>query len=481
MSVSSTTSTPTTTTPTTTTPSTTSTSASGPAITFTGLGSGLDTDSIITALMNIEKQPQVLLQQQQTADQAQDTALNTVITKLNAVATAARNIGNPIDWEAVTATASDPTRVTLAASSGSSTGSVSFTVLSLASPDSVASFGQVPDVDTTSIAPGMITIGTSGGSTTVNTGGGTLNEIVQAINSQTTIGLTAAAVQVSPGQYKLQLSATNVNETVNTDISQFPGLGPVWGQVTTPSQAKIHVGGAAMGFDVTSNSNTFADLLPGVNVTVNQADPATTVTVTSTSDTDSLATKVQAVVDAYNAAIDEMQNDTAYDTTTKVAQPLQGMSAISQTRESLSDAIMGSITTTPSLVGIQTTSDGHISFDKDTFVAEFQSNPSQAIALFANPLDPANPGLADRLKSTLLSITEVGTGSLWSAQQGVETTIADLGTQITAYQVQLDAKETALRAQFAALEGLLTTLHAESASLTSSINASAGQSSDTSS
>src|SRR3954468_12083188 len=155
------------------------TSSATPLINITGLASGLDTDSIVTALMSIEKKPQILLQNRQAAYQNQDTALSSVIAKLNAVASAARSIGNPIDWQPVTATASDPS-LKLTTSSASSTGSVSFKVMSLASPDSVVSFGQVPDPDTPAVAPGTIPIGTSAGSTTVNTGGGTLNEIAQA-------------------------------------------------------------------------------------------------------------------------------------------------------------------------------------------------------------------------------------------------------------------------------------------------------------
>src|SRR3954447_23941904 len=259
-------------------------SGSSPLFNFSGVASGLDTNSIITALMAVEKRPQVLMQNRQSAYQAMNTAYSSVIGKLNGLQSAVRNLGNPTDWQPVTASSSDPSRASLISSSGSSTGSVSFTVQSLASPDSVVSFGQVADADTTVVAAGTITIGTSAGSTTVNTGGGTLNEIAQAINSQTAIGLTAAVVNNAPGEYKLQLTATNVTETVNTSMAQFTGLGGFWGQVTTAAKAVIHVGAAGMGYDVIANSNTFTNLLPGVNVTVSKADPSTTLTVTSSPD-----------------------------------------------------------------------------------------------------------------------------------------------------------------------------------------------------
>jgi flagellar hook-associated protein 2 len=165
---------------------------------------------------------------------------------------------------------------------------------------------------------------------------------------------------------------------------------------------------------------------------------------------------VQKVVDAYNAAIDEIKAQTAYDPTSKIAQPLAGISTVMQARMSLSNSIIGSSTTTPSLVGIQTSDDGHIAFDQAKFTAAFLANPATTVALFANPLDPVNPGLADRLKTTILNLTQTGSGSLWQAQKGVQTSIIDVTKQISDYQRHLDQREADLRKQFAALETALT-------------------------
>jgi len=437
-------------------------SGSSPLFNFSGVASGLDTNSIITALMAVEKRPQVLLQNRQSAYQAMNTAYSSVISKLNSLQSAARNLGNPTDWQPVAASSSDPNRATLTSSSGSSTGSVSFTVQSLASPDSVVSFGQVADADTTVVAAGTITIGTSAGSTTVNTGGGTLNEIAQAINSQTAVGLTAAVVNNAPGQYKLQLTATNVNETVNTPMAQFTGLGGFWGQVTTASQAKIHVGAAGMGYDVYSNSNLFTNLLPGVNVTVHQADPTTVVTVQSSPDAGAMAGKVQKMVDAYNAAIDEIKTQTAYDPATKIAAPLQGQSALRQFTNRLSQAVSGaSGAGTPASAGIQLDSTGHITFDQAAFTAAFQANPVSVQKLFADPLNPTSPGLIDRLKTELTNAISPGTGFLRTAQNSVQTSIIGLTTDIAQYQVRLDRREDTLRKQFTALETVLTGIQAQ--------------------
>src|SRR3712207_4042713 len=85
-------------------------------ITFTGMSSGIDTDSIVTALMQVESRPKTLLQQQQTVMNARRNALqdiNTKLVNLKAAADALRSFtlydGSP------TATSADATKLTAAA------------------------------------------------------------------------------------------------------------------------------------------------------------------------------------------------------------------------------------------------------------------------------------------------------------------------------------------------------------------------------
>jgi flagellar hook-associated protein 2 len=258
-------------------------------------------------------------------------------------------------------------------------------------------------------------------------------------------------------------------------VAQFAGMGPSWTQVTTNSQAMVHVGATGMGYDVVSNTNTFTNLLPGVNVTVKQADPATTVTVTSKPDSAAMVAKVQKMVDAYNDAVDEMKKQTAYDATTKVAQPLSGMSAITQARNLLSTAIVGSATTTPSQVGIQLDREGHLSFDQAKFTQQFETNQLATQNLFANPLDPLNPGLADRLKDATSTLVSPGVGTLTAAQKGLRDTVSLIRDQVADFQIHLDKRETDLRRQFAALESALSRIKGQAVDFSKAFGGSSGQ------
>src|SRR4051794_34580827 len=102
-------------------------------ITFTGITSGLDTDSIVTQLMTIEARPQTLLKQQQTIVNARTKALQDIngkLTSLKSAADALRDLtlynGTPY------AGSSDSARVTAIASATAAPGTYSVGVTQLA-------------------------------------------------------------------------------------------------------------------------------------------------------------------------------------------------------------------------------------------------------------------------------------------------------------------------------------------------------------
>src|SRR3954462_14105950 len=63
-----------------------------------GLAAGLDTASIISGLMQIEKQPQVRIQQKIVVEQARQQALRDVLTNLNSLTTAYKGLTDVGTW-----------------------------------------------------------------------------------------------------------------------------------------------------------------------------------------------------------------------------------------------------------------------------------------------------------------------------------------------------------------------------------------------
>src|SRR5215208_6807925 len=67
-------------------------------ISLGGLGSGLDTDAIVSQLMAIERQPRARLERKQAAAQARQDALRDIATKLKTLKTAAQALASAGSW-----------------------------------------------------------------------------------------------------------------------------------------------------------------------------------------------------------------------------------------------------------------------------------------------------------------------------------------------------------------------------------------------
>jgi len=109
----------------------------------------------------------------------------------------------------------------------------------------------------------------------------TATEAVAAINNDDTLDTTAALIQTAPGEYRIQLSAKNTgaDSTVGVDASEFDRLTSGFTTLTTGRDAQISVSGDNP-LVITSNTNTFEDVMPGLDITVTEpSTEAVTVTV----------------------------------------------------------------------------------------------------------------------------------------------------------------------------------------------------------
>ena len=70
-------------------------------ITISGLGSSLDTESIIEGLMKVERLPQSRLERKQGQVKARETALQGILNKLNEVGSALHALRSPTLWSDV--------------------------------------------------------------------------------------------------------------------------------------------------------------------------------------------------------------------------------------------------------------------------------------------------------------------------------------------------------------------------------------------
>ncbi len=222
--------------------------------------------------------------------------------------------------------------------------------------------------------------------TNVSTGSGSLADVVANINASGT-GVTASAVQTSAGSYVLQMSSsqTGTNGDLSVDPNAFSSstLGSLRTAVAG-ANAELQVGGTS-GYTVSSQTNTFSGLLPGLSVTAQQVS-STPVTVTVGNDASAAASSVGNLVSDANTVLSDLQKYAGYNQATKQGGPLMGSAILQGLTNSILSAVASTVGTSgvgsAANVGI-TISNGQLSFNQTTFEAAFNANPAQVQSVFA--------------------------------------------------------------------------------------------------
>jgi len=243
-----------------------------------------------------------------------------------------------------------------------------------------ATVGQATGVGASLLSVGSTT------ATDVSTGNGSLANLVANINAAGT-DVTASAVQTGSASYVLQLASSQTGAsndlTINRAAFSSSSLGTM--QVASAgTDAQIQVGGSG-GYTLTSATDTFSGLLPGLTVTVNQVS-SNPVTVTVSTDASALAAKVQTMVSDANTVLADVQKYAGYDEATKQGGPLMG-SAVLQDLTTQVQSIIASVTGTSTLgnaenIGITLGANGTLSFDKTTFENAVAANATQVADMF---------------------------------------------------------------------------------------------------
>jgi flagellar hook-associated protein 2 len=426
-----------------------------------GLVSGLDTTSLINQLMQLEAAPQQALQTKVGVAQQRVAAYQSINTRFAALSTAADALGAPAGWSAYQVASTTPS-VTATVTTAATPGELTFTVCQLAT-----SHALVSGADGTTItdpadparfafdATGSFTLTNTatGAVTTVTPADGSLQAVVSAVNAAGA-GVRAATVQVAPGQYRLALTATSSGAAGAFTVTDLSGAGGL-ATVQAGQDAQIHVGPSTGGYDVTSTSNTFTDVLAGLTFTVSKTGDQATLTVAT--DAATVAGRVKAIVDAANAALDEIAKQTRYDAGSGKSSPLTG----DFTARALGDRLLGLVSTPAgggSLAdyGITLTSDGHLAFATSTFTTSFTTDPTATQAALTGSFVVPTRDLAT-------SVSAPVTGSLAATIQSANDQIRDLQDGIAAWDTRLANHRTMLQRQFSALEVALGAMQQQSA------------------
>lgn len=338
---------------------------------ISGAISGLDTATIVNQIVQVEGRQQQMISNRRSAAQKSSDAYSSLISSLKAMADKARSLAKTSTWVGSTATSSSEsvkTNVT-----GTVSASLTFDVTALAATHTLVSDDAVSSASAT-VASGPLTFTKADGSTkTIQVGGGSLSEVVSAINSSGT-GLRAAAVQVAPGSYRLQVAAGSSGTASAFTLDGLDGFTGV-SVLAAGADAQITMGSGPSAYTVSSSSNTFSGIAPGLDFTVSKLENA--VTVEASLDGAKVADSVDDLVKSVNELLSSISKQTAYDAATKTGGVLMAESSVrSLQQELLSQAGLADAP------GVDLTREGRLTFDRAEFVKAFKADPDATAGAF---------------------------------------------------------------------------------------------------
>ncbi|WP_432491137.1 flagellar filament capping protein FliD [Kineococcus auxinigenes] len=461
-----------------------------------GLVSGMDTTSIISQLIAVDSAPKARLQSSVSTAQLKVTAYQSVNSRMSALQSAADNLQKAAAWTPAKATSSS-SAVTVTASSSATAGTLNVKVADLASARSVVSgtftLNTDGEIDTATLGFPLDVVRSDGSYVTLQPQVGTLSQVVDAINKAENAGIKAVAIRVSDNTYRLQITSADTGATkgdfklvseptadgraaYRANYATMAAQPAGYEVLSAATDAKLELG--ADKITLTSPSNTFTDVMPGVSLTVS-ARTADAATVSVGRDSNAVASAVQSLVDAANAALKDITLQSragvvGSDGKVTGGGTLRGDSTLRALKSQILSAVtsaVGNSQASAATFGLQSTRDGELTFDKTKFLEAYAKDPAGVQALVsakATDSTATSKGVVERLREVTvgaigdLKLSSAATGTLTSVIDGQNSSIKDLTSRIADWDTRLDAKKERYQKYYGALETALGKLQSQS-------------------
>ena len=460
-----------------------------PAVSFTGLASNLDTDSIIQAMLAVDGIARIRLNTSQQAATARQQAINDVESRMKTLRTAAQDLGSALLWtQTQSVSSSDDKVVTAALTGGGAPGGYSVAVTQLASA-AQATFTYTQQAGATTLEINGVTVELPEDAD--------IDTAVSTING--TEGIDVYAVNLGNGKMVLSSRTTGAATSVNATGDAL---------ALESTKAGRDLKWSVDGVDQPdSPSNTVANAIPGVQLSFKTLTSGTTINISDPQvSPDAIKTKLKAFVSAYNDAVTftngklteakvvkNTSSTSANDTTTlTAAEAAKGVlfgdpglrnmlnamrQTVSQTIDGLpaplnSFAALGISTGAASETTSADSKNGLLMFDEKIFDAAYDANPDGIKKLLGGV--SGTTGLAQTWDNLIKPLTEAN-GMLDQRAEMAGNQVTRIKEQLTRLDDRLAAKEEQYRKMFTAMELALARVQSSTSSMLSSLSASSSK------
>jgi flagellar hook-associated protein 2 len=428
-----------------------------------------DFQNVLTRAVELQSLNLDNMQVEQTTDQNRQSALQSLDQQFTSLQTAISNLSSATGVASLSSSISNPSVGTVSLSTGATPATYTLEVQSVGSySQSYSSSGlsTVTDPNSQNISSSnsfTLTVG----SNTYNITGSTLQDVANAINGNSSYGVTASIVNAgssSSPDYRLALQASSLG-AVNIQLND--GSQNLLTSLSTGTSASYYVDGLPNA--ITSNSDTVT-LGPGVTVNLTGTNSGSPATITVTQDGSSIENALQSFANAYNAVVTQLA--ASHGTS---ANALQGDSILSVAQQALRNLLdyTGANGSAMSSLGLDLQDTGQLTFSSSEFEAATSSGISPALQF----LGDSTSGFIQAATSAIDSLEDPISGSIKTEEQDITTSLSNLSTQMNNEVDRINSFQQNLLTQLSAADANIYSLENETSYYTDYFNYNSNSSS----
>ncbi|MFK5880890.1 MAG: flagellar filament capping protein FliD [Sulfurospirillum sp.] len=363
--------------------------------------------------------------------------------------------------------------VSVSAKDGTEPQNFSFDVTTLAKRDINESQAFNKTTDTFATADDTIHLAIDGNTYNIKvTSSTTISEFQSKIYDATSGKITASLLNVGGvDPYKLVLKSTNTGAnnaiTVTTDNNSDSISTNDTNLAITNIQPAGDLNAKFNGVQITRSTNTIDDLVVGATITATQVVNSN---VSIKQDSSTISSALQSFVNKYNDLMNNLNESTKYDVSTKAAGTFQGSSQIKSLKNDIRNELFAIDSKGRSLedYGITLNSAGLLQFDSSVFDSKMQNNSSDVENYFRG--DTNTNGFFTNYNNMLSGYIDSRTGLLTQ----FNTQLTDEKTSLSEKKItateKLNSKYDILTKKFIAYDAIINKLNASFQSLSMQIS-----------
>ncbi|KRW69546.1 A-type flagellar hook-associated protein 2 [Pseudomonas sp. TTU2014-096BSC] len=438
---------------------------------ITGIGSGMDIDAMVGALVAAEKAPkEAQLSRLETATTTKISALGTLRTALSSFQTALEGLNDSKLFENRSAKSSNTDLLTATASKTAQSGTYSVKVEQLATGSKTAT--KALEGGFTTSAAGTLTVKVGSGED-INVEieeGASLTQVKDALNAALKDSGVSANLLTDPstGKTRLVMSSSNTGEGKDVSITASDGLEAF--TIDTANKATAEEGGwleqaqnakfTIDGLALESATNKVEGAIPDVTLDLVAADKDKSITVTVAQDQEGVTANIKKFVDAYNNLIKTTNSLTKVTKVGEDGTPLTGGLVGDSSVRSILSGIQNELISAGgsdgvrllSDLGITTQKDGTLGIDDKKLKTALENNFDAVGSFFTG-----DTGLMSRLNNRVDGFNQTG-GILAQRVSGLEATTADIKAQREKLELRIESMTARLYSQFNAMDTMVAQL-----------------------